>query len=84
MGYDFDSTVRHELGHTLTTTQSLQELRATPYGTAWAAKHLSEYTGTSEKELLAEALSLYTAPTYQTGALPSLLETIIGRMLGLP
>jgi len=79
--YTFEGTIRHELGHTLTTENHVKALRKTPYGPSWARKNLSEYSGTNPKETLAEAFCEYTRPGYKKGSLPSLLEKILDDMV---
>lgn len=77
----FDGTVRHELGHTLTTKDHLDALAKTPYGPSWARKNLSDYSGHNDRETLAEAFCEFTKPDYKRGSLPELLERILDDMI---
>lgn len=75
-------TVRHELAHTVNySAMGLRKAFEEQFGKSnwmlwkkWSRKNFSEYGATSFDEFWAEAVAMYTSPTYQKGTLPSSIE----------
>ncbi len=79
-------TVRHELGHNLTSRRLFDDFHRLARendanSSNWWKKNVSEYAGTNAKEAIAESFALATAPYYRRGTLPQWLEQFLERVL---
>jgi len=71
--------IRHEVGHALANAVDQMErtLRKHPL---WGTRHVSDYAGEDQHELVAEALAWYTSPDYD-GSLDEDVEAALDGLL---
>lgn len=79
-------TVRHELGHQLSTPTVVSQFKRTmtinkrPRG--WVKDNISVYGAQDAYEAIAETFSKYTDKSYVQGSLPKDLENLMEKMIG--
>lgn len=78
------NTIRHEIGHLLTSEAALERLddfmRGPGIDAAWVERRLSPYASHNGREFLAESFSKYHHPEYRPGAMPAAWEALVEAM----
>ncbi len=78
------NTIRHEIGHLLTSDASLEKLDAfmerAGIDAAWTCRNLSPYAAQNGREFLAESFSKYHHRDYRPGAMPREWEALVESM----
>lgn len=76
---------RHELGHTLSTPEAMQEFRAlrqaNGWNLQWVRDNVSHYAGRNDAEAFAEAFGIWTREDYRPGTLPGSLEDFFRKLV---
>ncbi|BBL77157.1 hypothetical protein [Methylomagnum ishizawai] len=80
------NTIRHEIGHLLTSEAALDRLdafmRSHGVDGAWTDRHLSPYAAHNGREFLAESFSKYHHRDYRRGTMPADWEALVEAMPG--
>ncbi|MES2596063.1 MAG: hypothetical protein V4662_12040 [Verrucomicrobiota bacterium] len=83
-GSQVEDNFRHEMGHTLSTPQVMEEFRKKclrPLGISWFRQNVSEYAHTKPAEALAETFGVCTRIGYVRGTYPQIIEDFIFKFL---